>query len=110
MLHKSRFEYIMCKGLVDEFGDAGLSIELYVIQDAIETLAQADYEHGCDSSTSSILQYYGLVGDTRRLGVKKNTYRVNYNNSTSPGRFGAPTHLEVHSLQGHGLPAAGDTP
>ncbi|AWE82709.1 hypothetical protein CSB95_1302 [Pseudomonas aeruginosa] len=51
----------MCKGLVDEFGDAGLSIELYVIQDAIETLAQADCEHGCDSSTSSILQYYGLV-------------------------------------------------
>ncbi|MGV8663014.1 hypothetical protein ACV357_27770, partial [Pseudomonas aeruginosa] len=33
----------------------------YVIQDAIETLAQADCEHGCDSSTSSILQYYGLV-------------------------------------------------
>ncbi len=26
---QSRFEYIMCKGLVDEFGDAGLSIELY---------------------------------------------------------------------------------
>ena len=48
---QSRFEYILCKGLVDEFGDAGLSIELYVIQDAIEALAQADCEHGCDSST-----------------------------------------------------------
>ncbi|HGA2733187.1 TPA: hypothetical protein R7376_005088 [Pseudomonas aeruginosa] len=58
---QSRFEYILCKGLVDEFGDAGLSIELYVIQDAIEALALADCEHGCDSGTSSILQYYGLV-------------------------------------------------
>lgn len=28
---QSKFEYILCKGLVDEFGDAGLSIELYVV-------------------------------------------------------------------------------
>jgi hypothetical protein len=43
----------------------GLSIEAsqlhYDIAEAIWLLAQADFEHGCDSSDSPILQQYALV-------------------------------------------------
>jgi len=58
---RSDFHYWLDGGVVDEFGDAGLSILLYDIQPAIEALAQADFEHGCDSSDSPILQQYALV-------------------------------------------------
>ncbi|PWU32072.1 hypothetical protein DK254_00700 [Pseudomonas sp. RW407] len=58
---RSDFHYKLDQGVVDEFGDAGLSIWLHELQPAVEALAQADFEHGCNSSDSPILQQYDLV-------------------------------------------------